>query len=84
MFKKLITFCVGLMCFASLQAQTESEIAASDILYWVGNGSNQAILVVDFGSNAYAWGYRFDASDESTALDMVMAVDAAEIGRAHV
>ena len=78
MFKKLITFCVGLMCFASLQAQTESEIAASDILYWVGNGSNQAILVVDFGSNAYAWGYRFDASDESTALDMVMAVDAAD------
>lgn len=78
MFKKLITFCVGLMCFASLQAQTESTINSSDILYWVGQGDNTAILVVDFGTNAYAWGYRYEDADEATALDMIMAVDEAD------
>lgn len=78
MFKKLITFCVGLMCFASLQAQTESTINSGDILYWVGQGDNTAILVVDFGTNAYAWGYRYEDADEATALDMIMAVDEAD------
>lgn len=78
MFKKIITFCMGLMCFASLQAQTESTINANDIVYWVGSGDNQAILVVDFGSNAYAWGYRFDNADEPTALKMIMDIDAAD------
>lgn len=78
MFKKLITFCMGLMCFATMQAQTESTIESGDILYWVGQGDNQAILVVDFGDNAYAWGYRFDAEETPSALNMITAIDAAD------
>ena len=78
MFKKLITFCIGLMCFASMQAQTESTINSTDIQYWVGQGDNAAILVVDFGTSAYAWGYRFSNDDEPTVLNMVTAVDAAD------
>lgn len=78
MFKKIITFCMGLMCFAATQAQTESTINADDILYWVGQGDNQAILVVDFGTNAYAWGYRFEDADEPSVYNMVSVIDEAD------
>lgn len=78
MFKKIITFCMGLMCFASMQAQTESTISADDILYWVGQGDKQAILVVDFGDHAYAWGYRFEDADEADAYNMISAIDEAD------
>ena len=57
-------------------APAEATIAANDILYWVGEGNDSAILVMDFGTNAIAWGYRFDG--EKTAYDMVNAVDAAD------
>lgn len=78
MVKKICTLFLGLMCFAGLQAQTESTIDTSEILYWVGSGNSKAILVVDFGTDAYAWGYRYDANDEPTALDMITEIDAAD------
>jgi MYXO-CTERM domain-containing protein len=41
---------------------------------WVGGGSNEAMMVVDFGSgHSYAWGYRWDGS--ATGLDMITDVD---------
>jgi hypothetical protein len=71
MVKKLFSLFLGLGLLFSANAQTESTISANDILYWVGEGEDQAILVVDFGETALAWGYRFDESDGLTVDDMV-------------
>lgn len=72
MVKKLLTLCLGLFMMSGIaSAQTESTIAADDIVYWVGEGEDQAILVVDFGTTALAWGYRFDVSDGLTVDDMI-------------
>jgi len=46
-----------------------STFAASDILYWVGTGANQAVLAVNWADTALAWGYRFDGS--KTVADMM-------------
>ncbi|MBP3763482.1 MAG: choice-of-anchor J domain-containing protein [Bacteroidales bacterium] len=59
-------------------APVDATIAASDILYWVGSGPAEAILVVMDGTNARAWGYRFDPSDDVTAMDMAVDIDAAD------
>lgn len=75
MVKKLLTLCLGLFMMCGIaSAQTESTIAADDILYWVGEGDDQAILVVDFGTTALAWGYRFDEADNLTVDDMITDV----------
>ena len=31
-----------------------------DVEYWTGNGANDAMMVVDFGPQSYAFGYHFD------------------------
>ncbi len=53
----------------------------TDISQWIGEGKNEAVLVVDFGleetPSSYAWGIRFD-SDSITGqeiLDIVIARD---------
>ena len=52
-------------------APVEATIAASDILYWVGEGSNQVVLAVNWADTALAWGYRF--STESVTVATMMA-----------
>lgn len=47
----------------------EATIAASDILYWVGEGSNQAVLAINWPDTALAWGYRFNGT--ATVQDML-------------
>ena len=59
-------------------APVEATIAASDILYWIGEGADSAIFVVSDGVNAIAWGYLFDEEDEPTALEMAAEIDAAD------
>ena len=65
---------LGLLMAGGLNAQTESTIAASDILYWVGEGTSSAIFVVDYGTGAVAWGYHFDATAGETVEDMATAI----------
>ena len=48
----------------------DATIAASDILYWVGEGSNQVIFAVNWADTALAWGYRF--STDSVSVENVM------------
>ena len=55
-------------------APVEATIAASDILYWVGTGSNQAILAVNWADTALAWGYRWNGT--ATVADMMDAIAA--------
>ena len=49
----------------------------NDILYWVGTGANQALLVVDFNSGqadeSVAFGYKFDGTP--TGEDMLLAIN---------
>ncbi len=56
---------------------TDATIAAEDILFWVGDGSNQAIFVVNWADTALAWGYRF-ASDSVTLQTMMDDIAAAD------
>ena len=74
MVKKLFAVMLGLLMAGGLNAQTESTIAASDILYWVGEGTSSAIFVVDYGTGAVAWGYHFDATAGETVEDMATAI----------
>ena len=76
MVKKLFAIILGLFCMTGLNAQTESTIDANDILYWVGEGDNDAIFVVDWGTGARAWGYHF--GENATIEDMISAVDVAD------
>ena len=55
---------------------TEATIAPEDILYWVGEGSNQAILAVNWADTALAWGYRWTGS--ATVESMMAAIAAAD------
>ena len=55
---------------------TEATIAASDILYWVGTGSNEAVLAVNWADTALAWGYRWNGT--ATVSDMMSAIAIAD------
>ncbi len=52
-----------------------------NIDFWVGSGSDSALLVVDFGTadfdSSYAWGYRY--SGAKTGEDMLVDIAAADI-----
>ncbi len=54
----------------------EATIAASDILYWVGEGTNQVVMAVNWADTALAWGYRFDGT--KTVNDMMTDIAAAD------
>lgn len=56
----------------------DATIAANDILYWVGEGSESAIFVLNIDTTSVAWGYHFDADDEPTIGDMLVDIDAAD------
>jgi hypothetical protein len=55
----------------------ESTIEASEIIYWVGTGSNQAVVAVNWSNGAYAWGVRFNGESISVqdALDSMATYD---------
>ena len=52
------------------------EPAASDILFWVGEGSNEVVMAVNWADTALAWGYRFDL--HATVADMMNAIAEAD------
>lgn len=55
-----------------------STISTDDIIYWVGTGSNEAAVVVNWGmpDTALAWGLRFDGSITiSQAIDAIASAD---------
>ena len=59
----------------------DATIAAEDILYWIGEGDNEVIFIVNWNNPnvALAWGYRFDG--ESVVVKDVMDAVAAEDAR---
>ena len=63
--------------FNDPEVPESATIDASDIVYWVGEGSNEAIFVVNWADTALAWGYRFstDSVALSTVMDDIAAAD---------
>lgn len=58
----------------------EAMIDPSEILYWVGEGENEAIFAVNFADPldvCYAWGYRF-AAESVTVMEMMEAIAAVD------
>ena len=54
----------------------EATIAASAIVYWVGEGSNQVVMAVNWADTALAWGYRFNGT--KTVNDMMNDIATAD------
>jgi hypothetical protein len=55
---------------------TDATISAEDIRYWVGDGENDVIFVVNWPDSALAWGYRFDGN--ATVQDAMNAIATAD------
>ena len=54
----------------------EATIAFSEILFWVGEGSNEAVMAVNWADTALAWGYRWNGT--ATVADMMADIAAAD------
>jgi hypothetical protein len=54
----------------------EATIDFADILFWVGEGTNEAILAVNWADTALAWGYRWNG--DATVSDMMAHIAAAD------
>lgn len=80
MVKKLLTLALGLVLGFGAMAQdpVDATIAFEDINYWVGEGTDSAVLIVNYGvpDTAFAWGYLFNGT--TTAQTMVAAIAAAD------
>ncbi|MCM1531357.1 MAG: Ig-like domain-containing protein [Bacteroides sp.] len=71
---------VSSMARPTAKATDDNTFSFSDINFWVGEGTNQAALVIDWQDesldHALVWGYRWNG--EATGIDMLMAVAAAD------
>lgn len=61
----------------SAPTPTDATISTSDLIYWVGEGSNELTFVVNWADTALAWGYRFanDSVTLATVMDDIAAAD---------
>lgn len=75
---KTILSLAGGLSLAGAQAFAAPLFNMSDISNWVGTGSNEAALVIDWndGQDSIAWGFRYDGT--ASTADMVSAVLAAD------
>ncbi len=68
--------------FVLWSGSAQAQFGFDDIEFWVGSGSQQAAIVVDWTSTAdandpvLAWGFRFDGA--ATGEDMYLAIAAAD------
>ena len=60
----------------------KSQFTQSDLIYYVGEGPDTAVCVVDFldstPDSCFAWGFLFDATTTVTGGDMLAAISADE------
>ena len=54
----------------------EATIDFNDILFWVGEGTNEAVMAVNWADTALAWGYRWNGT--ATVEDMMNHIAAAD------
>jgi len=59
-----------------------AQFTANDVKYYVGSGTETAYFIIDFkdgtDDRSYAWGYRYNATDNPSAADMLEDIDAEE------
>ncbi len=60
----------------ALPAPPDATISFNEILYWVGEGSNEAVMAVNWADTALAWGYRWNG--DATVADMMSGIAAAD------
>lgn len=67
--KKTLLFGISLF----LTVLGKAQFTQNDLLYYVGEGPDTAVLVIDFldETDPYAWGYLFDATESVTAEAML-------------
>ena len=79
--KKVLLFLAAFCTmFGAMKAQNEYPVfPADEVQYWVGEGSNQAVMIISWcePAKALAWGYRFNAEKLhlSTMLHDICAAD---------
>ena len=59
----------------------EATIDPADVVYWIGEGENEAVFAVNFADPSdvcYAWGYRF-ATESVTVKEMMQAIAAVDL-----
>ncbi len=60
----------------------KAQFTPDDLVYYVGEGPDTAVLVIDFldgtSDSSYAWGFLFDAGASVTGGDMLTAIAADE------
>jgi hypothetical protein len=63
----------------NLFAQEDASIDPSQIKYWIGEGQNEVVFIVNWNEpdTALAWGYRFDA-ESVTVKDMMLEIQATD------
>lgn len=63
----------------SVFAQQDASIDASQVRYWIGEGANEAVFIVNWAEpdTALAWGYRFEEETVTIkdVMDGIAAVD---------
>ena len=72
LFTKLFLFAALCLTFTISYAQEDATISADEIQYWIGEGNNEVIFIVNWNNPnvALAWGYRFE--DETVTVKEVM------------
>ena len=76
-----LLFLMGLLGLftTNLFAQEDASIDPSQIRYWIGEGQNEAIFIVNWNEpdTALAWGYRFNEESITVKemMDGIVAVD---------
>ncbi len=63
----------------NLFAQQDATIDPADIRYWIGEGENEVVFIVNWNEpdTALAWGYRFN-SENVTVKDMMLDIQSAD------
>lgn len=63
----------------NLFAQEDATIDPADIRYWIGEGENEVVFIVNWAEpdTALAWGYRFDG-EEVSVKDMMLDIQSAD------
>lgn len=78
--KKSIMAALSAAVFAAVSVHASPLTGFSDITNWIGTGSNQAALIIDFNDGSsqesFAWGYRWDGT--ATGENMIRAIAAAD------
>ena len=69
-FKRSVSLFVLLVFVSVASAATYDGLG---IEYWTGSGANEATIVVDFGLESYAFGYRWDGA--ATGWDALVALE---------